>query len=197
MDRPLALDGRNLDTHEISPTLQSKQAGGYSLNYTPMVMDRQLAAPLVARQAKGAFTDPVNDNIIAFSSKDSGGDAAEDIAPTLRAQNFDKSHINGGGQIAICHGFQSSQSGVRTSDVHATLDSNNGSRRHNGVFSSELHHARRLTPTECERLQGFPDGWTAGQSDSVRYRQLGNAVAVPVAEWIGRRVAAYLSSEAL
>lgn len=49
---------------------------------------------------------------------------------------------------------------------------------------------RRLTPTECERLQGFPDGWTAGQSDSARYRQLGNAVAVPVAEWIIRRIAA-------
>lgn len=47
---------------------------------------------------------------------------------------------------------------------------------------------RRLTPTECERLQGFPDGWTAGQADSNRYKQLGNAVAVPVAEWIGRRI---------
>lgn len=47
---------------------------------------------------------------------------------------------------------------------------------------------RRLTPTECERLQGFPDGWTAGQSDAKRYRQLGNAVAVPVAEWIGKRI---------
>jgi DNA (cytosine-5)-methyltransferase 1 len=49
---------------------------------------------------------------------------------------------------------------------------------------------RRLTPRECERLQGFPDDWTAGFSDSVRYRMLGNAVAVPVAEWIGRRIAA-------
>lgn len=47
---------------------------------------------------------------------------------------------------------------------------------------------RRLTPVECERLQGFPDGWTAGQSDSARYRQMGNAVAVPVAEWIVRRL---------
>ena len=47
---------------------------------------------------------------------------------------------------------------------------------------------RRLTPTECERLQGFPGDWTAGQSDTARYRQLGNAVAVPVAEWLGRRI---------
>jgi len=53
---------------------------------------------------------------------------------------------------------------------------------------SVTHGVRRLTPTECERLQGFPDGWTDGQSDSARYRQLGNAVCVPVAEWIGRRI---------
>ena len=43
---------------------------------------------------------------------------------------------------------------------------------------------RRLTPVECERLQGFPDDWTAGQSDSSRYKQMGNAVAVPVVEWL-------------
>ena len=49
---------------------------------------------------------------------------------------------------------------------------------------------RRLTPLECERLQGAPDGWTDGQADSPRYRQLGNAVAVPVFEWVARRLVA-------
>ncbi len=48
---------------------------------------------------------------------------------------------------------------------------------------------RRLVPSECERLQGFPDGWTEGETDGARYRQLGNAICVPVAEWIGRRMA--------
>ena len=43
---------------------------------------------------------------------------------------------------------------------------------------------RRLTPVECERLQGFPDDWTSGNADSHRYKQMGNAVAVPVVEWI-------------
>ena len=47
---------------------------------------------------------------------------------------------------------------------------------------------RRLTELECERLQGFPDGWTDGQSGAARYRQLGNAVAVPVVEWIMQRL---------
>ena len=47
---------------------------------------------------------------------------------------------------------------------------------------------RRLTPLECERLQGFPDGWTDSQSDSQRYKQMGNAVAVPVVQWIVNRL---------
>ena len=45
---------------------------------------------------------------------------------------------------------------------------------------------RRITPLECKRLQGFPDGWTEipGASDSARYRALGNSVAVPCVEFI-------------
>ena len=53
-----------------------------------------------------------------------------------------------------------------------------------GHLQTDGSQVRRLTPTECERLQGFPDDWTAGQSDSARYKQMGNAVAVPVVEWI-------------
>jgi DNA (cytosine-5)-methyltransferase 1 len=52
-----------------------------------------------------------------------------------------------------------------------------------GVVTEDT--VRRLTPIECERLQGFPDNWTDGQSDTHRYKQLGNAVTVNVAEWIG------------
>lgn len=47
---------------------------------------------------------------------------------------------------------------------------------------------RRLTPLECERLQGFPDEWTSGQADQHRYKQMGNAVAVPVVEFIVKRL---------
>lgn len=55
---------------------------------------------------------------------------------------------------------------------------------------------RRLTPIECERLQGFPDDWTAfddqgkAMSDAFRYESMGDAVTVPVIEWIGRRILA-------
>ena len=47
---------------------------------------------------------------------------------------------------------------------------------------------RRLTPLECERLQGFPDNWSRGHSDNARYRMVGDAVMVPVAEFLGRRI---------
>jgi len=59
----------------------------------------------------------------------------------------------------------------------------------NAVFNHQVR-VRRLTPLECERLQGFPNDWTAvnGMKDSARYRMLGNAVCVPVAEWLGRRI---------
>jgi DNA (cytosine-5)-methyltransferase 1 len=48
----------------------------------------------------------------------------------------------------------------------------------------ENQTVRRLTPIECERLQGFPDNWTEDQADTHRYKQMGNAVAVPVVSWI-------------
>jgi DNA (cytosine-5)-methyltransferase 1 len=50
---------------------------------------------------------------------------------------------------------------------------------------------RRLTPTECERLQGMPDGWAKApgkESDSGRYKAIGNSMAVPVMRWIGERI---------
>ena len=56
------------------------------------------------------------------------------------------------------------------------------------------HLIRRLTPLECERLQGFPDGWTdiPGASDSARYKALGDSVAIPCVEFIMSQIAAAL-----
>jgi DNA (cytosine-5)-methyltransferase 1 len=55
------------------------------------------------------------------------------------------------------------------------------------------YRVRRLTPRECERLQGFPDDYTLipGASDGARYRALGNSMAVPVMRWIGERIAEF------
>lgn len=61
----------------------------------------------------------------------------------------------------------------------------------NERYLTDGSRIRRLTPTECERLQGFPDGWTEGISDTQRYKCLGNAVTVPVVEWIVSKFAYY------
>ena len=47
---------------------------------------------------------------------------------------------------------------------------------------------RRLTPLECERLQGLPDGWTEGGSDTARYKAIGNGMAQPCADFVLRRI---------
>jgi len=78
--------------------------------------------------------------------------------------------------------------------------SDNGLAR--AVSTSENQHPwyesdfriRRLTPIECERLQGFPDNWTSGVSDTQRYKCLGNAVTVNVIEFLGRLIRSSLSS---
>lgn len=80
---------------------------------------------------------------------------------------------------------------ITARDVASTLTHHSGRYDTDETYlpaNGEHVGVRRLTPVECERLQGFPDGWTAGQSDSARYRQLGNAVAVAVAEWLAMRV---------
>jgi DNA (cytosine-5)-methyltransferase 1 len=83
------------------------------------------------------------------------------------------------------------------------------SARHTGTDWSRNYasypngRVRRLVPVECERLQGFPDGWTmpvdekykdSDDLDSMRYHAVGNAVTVPVVQWLATRIKAYLES---
>ena len=129
----------------------------------------------------------------AFQPRNGRGDMG-DIVNALNAQSGETGQGDAAPCVAV--GFQSSQSGVRLVDTHATLDANNGPRRHNGVMQ---HMAvRRLTPVECERLQGFPDNYTLISwrnkpadvcPDGPRYKALGNSMAVPCMRWIGKRIA--------
>ena len=70
------------------------------------------------------------------------------------------------------------------SPTHHTLRA--GTKQSTGVITGM--QVRRLTPTETELLQGFSGKWTQSQTDTQRYRQMGNAVAVPVAEWIFKQI---------
>ncbi len=133
-----------------------------------------------------AATGGSSNSYIAFSAKDYGADVDE-IAPTLRGMGHDTSHANGGGQLAVAAPV--------TASYAKQVDSSDTSSGPLDILHSEMS-VRRLTPRECERLQGFPDDYTLVEyrgklaSDGPRYRALGNSMAVPVMRWIGERIAA-------
>jgi DNA (cytosine-5)-methyltransferase 1 len=136
--------------------------------------------------------------------------SARSIAPsahTLRADGFDASEDGTGRGTPLV--AQSLAIRGREGSPHAELGADglanalmtpNGGR--GGVGAGAILEAvpRRLTPTECERLQGWPDGWTAWgvdengkrveMADGPRYRMCGNGVTATVSEWIGERIAA-------
>jgi len=103
----------------------------------------------------------------------------KEIAPTM--------HPGSGGSSSPAIAFTAEQTPKTGIEICPALQTY--SARKPGVTGFSVG-VRRLTPVECERLQGFPDGWTDvdDMSDTQRYRQLGNAVCVNVAEWIGNAI---------
>ena len=115
-----------------------------------------------------------------------------DVAHALRAEGFDASE-DGAGRgtpLVLNHAFDARQSNVlQYGDKAGPLDTDG----HSQATASSLA-VRRLTPRECERLQGFPDDYTLisyrgkPAADGPRYKALGNSMAVPVMRWIGERL---------
>ncbi|EAN3288288.1 Dam family site-specific DNA-(adenine-N6)-methyltransferase [Salmonella enterica subsp. enterica serovar Give] len=145
---------------------------------------------------------------IAFSYKDNGADATSDLSPTIRAGNYDKSHANSGQPPAIACAFKAGQGakaggiGFAEEQSPTLTSASSGSNLVPAVMRG--FQVRRLTPVECERLQGFPDNHTliswrgkdaAECPDGPRYKAIGNSMAVPVMRWIGERIAAALPVE--
>ena len=144
-----------------------------------------------------AYTlDGAQGEAIAFSAKDYGGDAGP-LSPTLRSGTHDGSHANGGVMPAVAftaseqsNGFAWERPHYPTLTAGAPTDSSN---IQHGIRIGTV--VRRLTPRECERLQGLPDDWTLvpyrgkPAADSPRYKAIGNGMAVPVLRWIGQRIA--------
>ena len=131
---------------------------------------------------------------VAFSAKDHGHDALTDCSPTLRAGGHNTSHRNGGVMPAVAF-MENVRAELRTSDQTDALTRGGG--KHGQGYAAAMvgMQVRRLTPRECERLQGFPDDYTLipvrgkPAADGPRYKALGNSMAVPVMNWIGRRIA--------
>lgn len=139
---------------------------------------------------------------IAFSYKDNGADATSDLSPTIRAGNHDKSHANSGQPPAIAFAFKAGQGAKAGGIGYAEEQSPTLTSASSGTnLAPAVMHGvavRRLTPIECERLQGFPDNHTliswrgkdaADCPDGQRYKAIGNSMAVPVMRWIGERIA--------
>ncbi|EEK9014956.1 Dam family site-specific DNA-(adenine-N6)-methyltransferase [Salmonella enterica] len=145
---------------------------------------------------------------IAFSYKDNGADATADLSPTIRAGNHDSSHVNSGQPPAIAYAFKAGQGAKAGGIGYAEEQSPTLTSASSGtnLTPAVIHGVavRRLTPVECERLQGFPDNHTlipwngkdaADCPDGPRYKAIGNSMAVPVMRWIGERIAAALPAE--
>lgn len=145
---------------------------------------------------------------IAFSYKDNGADATADLSPTIRAGNHDSSHANSGQPPAIAYAFKAGQGAKAGGIGYAEEQSPTLTSASSGtnLTPAVIHGVavRRLTPVECERLQGFHDNHTlipwrgknaADCPDGPRYKAIGNSMAVPVMRWIGERIAAALPAE--
>ncbi|EKC2140888.1 Dam family site-specific DNA-(adenine-N6)-methyltransferase [Salmonella enterica] len=145
---------------------------------------------------------------IAFSYKDNGADATADLSPTIRAGNQDTSHANSGQPPAIAYAFKAGQGSKAGGIGYAKEQSPTLTSASSGtnLTPAVIHGVavRRLTPVECERLQGFPDNHTliswrgkdaADCPDGQRYKAIGNSMAVPVMRWIGERIAAARPAE--
>ncbi len=179
----------------LVPVAKCLTAHGQRIDYESETMiPFAIQGNIVDRQRGGANCIGISQSNISYTltAVDRHAVAVQDIAPTLRAE-AKQSLMSGDGNInaplAIGALWESTHGDdpVRlcsNQNLSPTLPARMGT----GGNNVPLIGVRRLTPTECERLQGFPDGWTSGQSDTHRYKQLGNAVSVPVAEWIGRRI---------
>ena len=138
---------------------------------------------------------------IAFSCKDYGSDAGE-VAPTLRSMGHAAIHANAGGQLAVAVSLRGRDGGGAAElggEVMPALRASGGGG--DKPYALTRMAVRRLTPRECERLQGFPDDYTLiplplvgrqtrvrWMADGPRYKMLGNSMAVPVMAWIGQRI---------
>ena len=173
-------NGLGISADGIGYTLTStdRHAVGFTGQKTKMIYSNELSPTLDCSTVNNVFDIPT---------------AFQTVSPTLRAESKG-SLMSGGGMINTPLAIAPILWEASHTDIPARISANQQlaptltARSGTGGNNLPLIGVRRLTPVECERLQGFPDGWTDGQPDTQRYRQLGNAVAVPVAEWIGRRI---------
>ncbi len=164
------IDARYTGPHKVSPTLTNR--GGTGGNNLPLAL--QVREPIC-----------ISGNAIDRQPQNGGNGLGcqEGIAYTLTATDhhavFSRQRVD----VFRDDNVASTESARQHKDAADLVLQNTGDERPLLI--------RRLTPLECERLQGFPDFWTElpGASDSSRYKALGNSVAIPCVEYIMRGIA--------
>ena len=246
---PVVFEARTFNSHGGNKR-KDRPNGGFYVNEENITKPLDTSGSSPVTQQGGT--------LVAFSSKDNGADASNEVSPTVRAAGPNNSHANSGAPPAVVfearyavtaediarplashqtgsgfrgdldhdsyvvtqnvvgikgedigfalradpsHSGDKGDGGVNTSMVVAFSSKDNGADASNEVSPQGCQMVsglvRRLTPTECERLQGFPDNYTRiawrGKApedcpDGPRYRAIGNSMAVNVMQWIGRRI---------
>ncbi len=194
---------------KISPPLLSSQKTAVLIDNHPADSMVEIAKDgvcqtLSARMGTGGGNVPLvmetdMDKPIAYGQ--SGyGDYVENRVSTLKCTGGD---LGGGSESLILKQTKDEDIYVVTDASHTqvcvnqspTLTARDYKDPH--FISKPKAIVRRLTPLECERLQGYPDGWTASESDSARYKALGNSVALPCVDYIMSGVVDLLTEESI
>ena len=137
----------------------------------------------------GQAYDPETESLIVHGTQDP---CVSDIA-------FAQGRNSGGENVLVQpYSIMPMNSGkdykARETDIAQPLMTSQVGGNQGGDYVVQTMAVRRLTPRECERLQGFPDNYTdiPNAADGPRYKALGNSMAVPVMAWIGQRIQNYI-----
>lgn len=193
------IDSRYTGPHEVCPTMSARYGTGG--NNVPLVeqepvfcitgnaIDRQPqnGGNGIGYQEDIAYTLTATDHHAVFSRQRVDIFKGNDVVSTQSArQHKDATDLVYQAEVFGQTQFGNYSPGCTTLRAQG---GDNGGGSENLLAQENMPSAyliRRLTPLECERLQGFPDGWTdiEGASDSSRYKALGNSVAIPCVEFI-------------
>lgn len=171
-------------THEgnggIHSSVAFKYSAGAAARTMPTYGDGSCNTLTVTARADGSPCVDRGQNVVFCRAGDSAGaETCRNMSPTLMA------HCEKGAPLLV----------HRNETPSPARDEPHEDESHATIHDGSSWVIRRLTPIECERLQGFPDGWTdvpfkgrEHPSDTPRYKAIGNSMAVPVMRWIGSRI---------
>jgi DNA (cytosine-5)-methyltransferase 1 len=214
--------GAEINENGICPTLTA--AAGMSGNNQPWICQgldtyNQALTGDKAKCLNSAATDSDHLPCVVYSVENHPADSRVDIDDSGKVQTLTSRMVTGGGNVPmVLQCYSKSKRAQSDTDFETWKESDTANtintfdlgdvRATDIVVYKPRYVVRRLTPLECERLQGFPDGWTdIGEwvdsngktrktSDAARYKALGNSIALPPWKWVLKRLCACYERDA-